>query len=169
MSRPCDGLKKALDFRVKGLLFCLTVITNRCTWDEIRSGVEEWIDNAVKDINSNPVWSKKTKAKVDRRKASLVCPYGSGRSFRSSDALRSWMDDSRNYWRPEMKAGRDYVECLECNGRFQKLTEHLRKSHEMSRSDYLGVHPDSSMIASVLSKSVSQSCSDNPRRQKGPC
>ena len=133
-------------------------------WNDIEFEVSEWIDKAVSDMNERPIYRKSTKAKVDKRKGSLGCPYGSGRVFRTKVALGKWMESSKNYWRPGLEEGRDYVVCGICSGRMAKLTEHLRKSHGVSKADYLEDYPGSLLVAGVISDAVAESCRLNPRR-----
>ena len=86
--------------------------------------------------------------------------------FRTDGSLRRWMDSEKNYWRPGLEEGRDYVVCAECGERCMKLTEHLRKSHGMMKAEYLEKWPDGQLVASVVSEAVAASCRDNPRRKK---
>jgi hypothetical protein len=124
-----------------------------CRWEGIRPMVEAWIDKAVKDINERPVWKKSTHSKIDRRRGDLVCPYGSGKRFKSSLAFEKWMTDPLNFWKPGMEEGRDYVRCLECeNVRVGKVAEHLRRSHGgMTKAEYLERHPEALMVAQRVS------------------
>jgi predicted transcriptional regulator len=136
-------------------------------WDKNQAMIEAWLDSAIADINENPVWAKRTKDKVDGRKATMQCPYGSGRMFKTDASLRRWMDSSKNYWRPGLVEGHDYVVCLECGERCQKLTEHLRKSHGMKKEAYLGLHEGAPLISEVASQAISLGNSKNPRRVSG--
>jgi len=123
-------------------------------WETIRSMVDVWVERAVRDINENPVWRKSTVSKVDRRVGELVCPYGSGRRFKSSAKLARWVESSLNFWRPEMIEGKDYVRCMECeNVRVGKVAEHLRRSHGgMTKVEYLERHPGALMVAVRVSE-----------------
>jgi len=125
-------------------------------WEKTRLRVEEWITKAVKDINESPVLRKPTKVKVDSRKGTLVCPYGSGRVFRDESALDRWLVSEKNYWRPGLEEGIDYVVCSECGERCQKLTEHLRKSHEMTKEEYLSKYPGGQLVAVKTSESIAK-------------
>jgi hypothetical protein len=122
-------------------------------WELIRPMVDAWIDRAVADMNEHPIFSRATKDKVDRRVGVFVCPYGSGRRFKTQDKLTKWMLDPLNFWRPEMVEGRDYVKCLECqNVRVGKVAEHLRQSHSgMTKDDYLAKYPGALMKADRVS------------------
>lgn len=133
-------------------------------WNQIEPMVCAWIGKAIKDINENPIWRKSTSSKVDKRKASLECPFGSGRKFKTQKSLDRWLESPANYYRDECIEGHDYVVCQICNGRFQKLTEHLRKFHEISKDRYNAQFPDSQTVAGSISEAVSRSCSENPRR-----
>ena len=133
-------------------------------WNQIEPMVSAWIDRAVTDMNERPVFRRSTRSKVDGRKATLVCPYGSGRIFKTEVALKGWRESLKNYWRPGLKEAHDYVVCGECGTRMSKLTEHLRKSHGMTKVDYLKKHPGSLTVAGVISEAVAESCRSNPRR-----
>lgn len=123
-------------------------------WESIRPMVDAWIDKAVRDMNENPIWSRATKNKVDKRKASLVCPFGSGIMFRSQKKLEKWITSPLNYWKPGMVEGKDYVLCRECGTRVAKVTEHIRKSHGMTKEEYKLKYPDASMISEVMVASI---------------
>ena len=115
-------------------------------WESIRPMVDAWIDKAVRDMNENPIFSRATRSKVDRRKGNLVAPDGSGKVFRSSNQLQRWMVSPLNYWKAGMVEGEDYVVCRECNTRVSKVTEHIRKSHGMMKNAYLDQHPGAPMV-----------------------
>lgn len=125
-------------------------------WESIRLMVDAWIEKAVADMNENPIWSRATKDKVDRRKGDLVCPYGSGKRFKSHKQLQKWMESPLNYWKSGLVEGRDYVLCLECGTRVAKVTEHIRKSHSMTKDDYLVKHPAAKLVSARISKVVSE-------------
>jgi len=116
-------------------------------WNEIEPEVSAWIDRAIADMDERPIYRRSTKSRVDGRRAMLECPYGSGRMFRTQDSLRRWMESKRNYWRPGMEEGRNYVVCRECGTRVVKLAEHLRRSHGMTKTEYLEKYPGSRMVA----------------------
>jgi len=115
-------------------------------WESIRSMVEAWISKAMSDMNERPIFSRAIKSKVDRRKGDLVCPCGSGKVFKSRGRMEKWMVSPLNYWRVGMEEGRDYVVCLECGLRVAKVTEHIRKSHGMTKEAYLEKYPGSQMV-----------------------
>jgi predicted transcriptional regulator len=125
-------------------------------WNVIEPMVDAWVRMAVEDINANPVWRKATRSKVDGRLAAFVCPYGSGRRFRTQAGMDAWMADPLNFWRPGMVEGRDYVRCLECGDvRVGKVMEHLRRRHGgMGREEYLARHPVALTVAGRISASV---------------
>ena len=123
-------------------------------WESIRPMVDAWIEKAVRDMNENPIWSRATKNKVDRRKASLVCPFGSGKMFRSQKMLEKWISSPLNYWRAGLVEGKDYVVCRECNTRISKVTEHIRKSHGMTKEEYKLKYPEASMVSEVMVASI---------------
>jgi uncharacterized C2H2 Zn-finger protein len=127
-------------------------------WNEIEPMVSAWIQRAVADINSNPIWRKPTKSKVDGRLATLVCPFGSGKVFKSQAKLDKWVASPLNFWRPEMVEGKDYVRCLECpNVRVGKVAEHLRTMHGgMTKEQYLEKHPGALLVASRVSEMVAR-------------
>jgi hypothetical protein len=52
-----------------------------------------------------------------------------------------------NYWRPGLVEGKGYVVCLECGARCRKVTEHVRKSHGMTKDGYLERHPGAATVA----------------------
>jgi len=109
--------------------------------------VSAWIERAVRDINERPVWKKPTKSKVDRRRGDLICPFGSGKRFKSHKMLDKWMASPLNYWKPGLIESRDYVICLECGARASKIAEHIRKSHNgMKKDEYLTRHPGAKMV-----------------------
>jgi hypothetical protein len=116
-------------------------------WESIRPMVDAWIDKAVADMNENPIWSRATKDKVDRRKGDLVCPYGSGKRFKSHKQLQKWTESPLNYWKPGLVEGQDYVLCLECGTRVAKVTEHIRQSHGMTKDQYLEKHAGAKLVA----------------------
>lgn len=118
-------------------------------WEAIRPMVDAWIDKAVRDMNENPIFSRATKSKVDRRVGAFVCPYGSGRRFKTQEKLTRWMLDPLNFWRPDMVEWKDYVRCLECKDvRVGKIIEHLRQSHlGMTKDEYLSRHPEAVLKA----------------------
>lgn len=125
-------------------------------WNEIEPMVSAWIQKAVLDINSNPIWRKATKPKVDGRLATLPCPFGSGKVFKSQAKLDKWVASPLNFWHPDMVEGRDYVRCLECpNVRVGKVAEHLRRAHpEMTKEQYLEKHPGALLVAKRVSDMV---------------
>lgn len=118
-------------------------------WNEIESPVNAWIQKAVAEMNENPIWSRATKSRVDRRRGDLVCPCGSGKRFKSHKMLDKWVNSPLNYWKAGLVEGRDYVICLECGTRVGKVTEHIRQSHGMAKEVYLTKHPDAQMVKMV--------------------
>jgi uncharacterized C2H2 Zn-finger protein len=152
--------KQIIDAYKSAGIECLVLwehdVLNR--WNEIEPAVNAWIQKAVADINANPVWKKATKNKVDGRTATFVCPYGSGRKFKTVEQLEEWKVDPLNFWRPEMVEGRDYVRCLECeNVRVGKVAEHIRKMYGgMTKEQYLERHPGAVLVAERVSEVLSQ-------------
>jgi hypothetical protein len=116
-------------------------------WESIRPMVDAWIEKAVKDMNENPIFSRATRGGVDRRKGDLIAPDGSGRKFKSHKQLEKWMASPLNYWKPGLVEGQDYVFCLECGTRVAKVTEHIRKSHGMTKEQYLEKHAGAKLVA----------------------
>ena len=123
-------------------------------WSQIRPMVEAWIERAVADINEKPIWKRRTRAKVDRRKAQLVCPFGSGKTFRSQAKLDLWVNDSKNYWRPGLVEGRDYVACLECGERLARLGRHLKSMHGLTATEYIERNEGAVMICEAESSRI---------------
>jgi hypothetical protein len=165
---PCEAHEKELVAAYSSVgIECLALWEHDVLgrWNEIEPAVSSWVDRAVSDMNQRPAYRKSTKAKVDRRKGTLVCPHGSGRVFRSQSKLDKWLASPRNYWRPGLVENRDFVVCHICNTRCQKLTEHLRRSHGMSKSDYFEGHPDALLVANVVSDAVPKSCCEKPHRR----
>lgn len=148
---PVEHEREIVDAYRSAGIECLVLwekdVMNR--WESIRPMVDAWIDRAVADMNEHPIFSRATKDKVDRRVGAFVCPYGSGRRFKTQEKLTKWMLDPLNFWRPEMVEGRDYVKCMECqNIRVGKVAEHLRQSHSgMTKEDYLAKNPGALMKA----------------------
>jgi len=123
-------------------------------WEAIRPMVDAWVEKAVRDMNENPIFSRATKSKVDRRKGDLIAPDGSGKKFRSRKQLDRWMASPLNYWKAGLVEGKDYILCLECGTRVSKVTEHLRKSHDgMTKEEYLIRHPDAPTVSQRMSES----------------
>ena len=123
-------------------------------WEAIRPMVDAWVEKAVMDMNENPIFSRATKSKVDRRKGDLIAPDGSGRKFRSRKQLDRWMASPLNYWKAGLVEGKDYILCLECGTRVSKVTEHLRKSHDgMTKEEYLTKHPGAPTVSQRMSES----------------
>jgi len=97
---------------------------------------------------------KSTKAKKDKRKAYIECPLGSGKKFKTQGQLDKWMVSDDNLYRPELVAGRDYVCCAECGGRFRKLGIHLARTHKISEEEYLEQHPGLQIVATSESEKI---------------
>lgn len=116
-------------------------------WEAVRPMVDAWVEKAVRDMSENPIFSRATRSKVDRRKGDLVAPDGSGRKFKSRRQMEKWAASPVNYWKPGLVEGRDYVLCLECGTRVSKVAEHLRRSHGMAKADYLGRHPGAATVS----------------------
>lgn len=149
--KPEDHEKEIIEAYKSAGIECLVLWEKdvMTRWEIIRPMVDAWIDKAVRDINENPVWTRATKGKVDKRIATFVCPYGSGRKFKTQDKLNKWMVNPLNFWRPGMIEGKDYVRCLICdNVRVGKVVEHLRQSHDgMTKEDYLIKYPGVLLVA----------------------
>jgi uncharacterized C2H2 Zn-finger protein len=148
---PIEHEQEIVDAYKSAGIECLVLwerdVMNR--WESIRPPVDAWIEKAVADMNEHPIFSRATKSKTDKRRGAFVCPYGSGRRFKTQEKLTRWMLDPLNFWRPDTVEGKDYVKCLECpNVRVGKIAEHLRQSHGgMTKDDYLLKHPSAQMKA----------------------
>jgi len=157
---PVEHEREVVDAYKSAGIECLTLWEHDVLgrWNEIEPMVSAWIQRAVADINSNPIWRKPTKSKVDGRLATLVCPFGSGKVFKSQAKLDKWVASPLNFWRPEMVEGKDYVRCLECpNVRVGKVAEHLRTMHGgMTKEQYLEKHPGALLVASRVSEMVAR-------------
>ena len=70
----------------------------------------------------------------------------------------------KNYYLPSLEEGKHYVECGLCGGRFARLSQHLTKTHRMSKADYLSQFPGSLTQAEVDSDRVR---SENTRKGTG--
>lgn len=153
---PEEHVKEIMAAYKSAGIECLVLWENdvMTRWESIRSMVDAWIDKAVRDMNDNPIWSRATKNKIDRRKGDLVCPCGSGKMFRSHKQLEKWVNSPLNYWKAGLVEGKDYVKCLECGTRVSKVTEHIRKSHNMTKEQYLGKYPDARMISVKMSERI---------------
>jgi hypothetical protein len=123
-------------------------------WESIRPMIDAWVEKAVRDMNDNPIWSRATKNKVDRRKGDLIAPDGSGKKFKSHKMLEKWITSPLNYWKLGMIEGKDYIVCLECGMRVAKVTEHVRRSHGMMKEEYLIKYPQAQMVLMKMSECV---------------
>jgi len=128
---------------------CLTIWETDIVhkWNETRGKIDDWTSKAVSDMNERPIYKKSTRAKVDRRKASIVCPLGSGERFKTQEQLKEWLKSDSNLYRLELIEGCDYVVCGECGKRFRKLGIHLARTHKMSEAEYLVLHPGGQIVA----------------------
>jgi len=139
---------------IKCLIIWEEDITKR--WNEIREEVGLWIQNAVDDMNTRPIYKKTTKKKMDNRKAKFVCPYGSNRTFKTEDQLNAWIVSEKNLYRPELKENIDYVVCQICGKRFRKLGSHIRREHGLLVEEYKIKYPDFAVISVEDSQRVSK-------------
>ena len=102
--------------------------------------VSAWIERAVKDMNENPIFSRATKNKVDRRKGDLIAPDGSGRKFKSRKQLEKWIVSPLNYWKSGLEEGRDFCVCH--NGKVFSIEETEEwKDWIPDQCDYPDSHP----------------------------
>lgn len=153
---PAEHEKELIAAYRSANIECLVLWENdvMTRWESIRPMVDAWIDKAVKDMNEHPIFSRATKNKVDRRKGDLLVPDGSGKKFRSYKQLDKWLASPLNYWKPGMVEGKDYVVCQECNARVAKATEHIRKSHGMTKEQYLAKYPDATMVSASIGEAL---------------
>jgi len=114
---------------------CLILWEHELTEEDWNGGMREKVETFVKlALESSRLLAEqhaitREAESVDHRVATLPCPYGSGKLFRTQESLDVWLKDPENWYRPGLIEGQDYVVCPECGYRARTLVRHMRREH----------------------------------------
>jgi predicted transcriptional regulator len=132
---PEEHFQNVLESYESAGVSCLILWEHELNEESWNNGVKDKVEAFVKlALESGAEFSSKQLVKralpsVDKRFATLPCPYGSGRKFLTQESLNCWLNSQDNLWKPGLVEGIDYVVCPECGYRAKSLTRHIKREH----------------------------------------